>query len=496
MKFKTLLILCLSCIQLAAFAQLPKREFRGAWLHTVSGDYQGMPTNKLKERLVKELDNLQEAGINAVIFQVRPAADAFYPSTIEPWSRYLTGTQGVAPAPLWDPLSFVIKECHQRNMELHAWINPYRVKTNIKHQLSKEHIYFKHPEWFLQYGNQLFFDPGLPESRRFICKVVKDIVDRYDVDAIHMDDYFYPYPIQGKDFPDAVSFARYGKGFATKGDWRRNNVDLLIEEIHHLIRGIKPWVKFGISPFGIYRNQSSDPAGSKTNGLQNYDQLYADVLLWVNKGWIDYNVPQIYWEIGHPVADYETLIQWWAKHASNRPLFIGESVVRTTEKKDLENPSINQLQRKMELQHSLKSVNGACQWPGKAVINNVGHYRDDLIKTYYKYPALQPLFTFMDDKAPKKVRSLKSEWIEKGYYLTWKAPRAKKEMDQAKHYVVYRFNKEEKVDISQAAKIVTITQDTALKLPYVDGKTSYRYVVTALDRLQNESKIKSEKVDL
>lgn len=278
-----------------------------------------MPAEKLKQNLTGQLNSLQKAGINAIIFQVRPEADALYASRLEPWSRFLTGVQGKAPEPYWDPMQFMIDECHKRGMEFHAWINPYRTKTTLKSELAPNHVYNIHPEWFVAYGDQLYFDPALPESRRHICMVVSDIVSRYDVDAIHMDDYFYPYPVKGKDFPDDASFARLGGGFGNKGDWRRNNVNMLIKKLHETIREIKPWVKFGVSPFGIYRNESSDPLGSKTKGLQNYDDLYADVLLWAREGWIDYNIPQIYWHIGHPAADYETLVKWWARHTENRP---------------------------------------------------------------------------------------------------------------------------------------------------------------------------------
>lgn len=361
MRVKSLL--CVFFLLLMAggvFAQVqtgsayPKREFRAAWIQSVNGQFRGMPTEKLKQNLIGQLNSLQKAGINAIIFQVRPEADALYASRLEPWSRFLTGVQGKAPEPYWDPMQFMIDECHKRGMEFHAWINPYRTKTTLKSELAPNHVYNIHPEWFVTYGDQLYFDPALPESRRHICMVVSDIVSRYDVDAIHMDDYFYPYPIKGKDFPDDASFARFGGGFSNKGDWRRSNVNVLIKKLHETIREIKPWVKFGVSPFGIYRNESSDPLGSKTKGLQNYDDLYADVLLWAREGWIDYNIPQIYWHIGHPVADYETLVKWWARNTENRPLFIGQSVMNTVQNADPKNPSINQLPRKMALQRPIR----------------------------------------------------------------------------------------------------------------------------------------------
>ena len=503
MRVKSLL--CVFFLLLMAggvFAQVqtgsayPKREFRAAWIQSVNGQFRGMPTEKLKQNLIGQLNSLQKAGINAIIFQVRPEADALYASRLEPWSRFLTGVQGKAPEPYWDPMQFMIDECHKRGMEFHAWINPYRTKTTLKSELAPNHVYNIHPEWFVTYGDQLYFDPALPESRRHICMVVSDIVSSYDVDAIHMDDYFYPYPIKGKDFPDDASFARFGGGFSNKGDWRRSNVNVLIKKLHETIREIKPWVKFGVSPFGIYRNESSDPLGSKTKGLQNYDDLYADVLLWAREGWIDYNIPQIYWHIGHPVADYETLVMWWARNTENRPLFIGQSVMNTVQNADPKNPSINQLPRKMALQRAYQTIGGSCQWPASAVVENVGKYRDALIAEYHKYPALPPVFDFIDNEAPAKVRKMKPVWTEDGYILFWTAPKYKEEMNRAVQYVVYRFNDKEKVNIDDPSHIVAITRDNFYKLPYEDGKTKYRYVVTALDRLHNESKSVGKKIKL
>lgn len=508
MKTKSFLVcMCVMFLAISGTAQsqsqfqsqssrYPKREFRAAWMQTVHGQYRGLPTEESKQSLIDQLNSLQAAGINAIIFQVRPEADALYPSQLEPWSRFLTGVQGQAPEPYWDPMAFMIEECHKRAMEFHAWINPYRVKTTLKSKLAPGHIYNTHPEWFVTYGDQMFFDPALPESRRHICEVITDILSRYDVDAIHMDDYFYPYPVKGIEFPDDESFARYGGGFTDRGDWRRSNVNVLIKKIHETVRAVKPWVKFGVSPFGIYRNEKNDPLGSKTNGLQNYDDLYADVLLWAREGWIDYNIPQLYWQIGHPVADYETLVHWWAKNAENRPLFIGQSVMNTVNNVDLQNPSINQLPRKMALQRSYQTIGGSCQWPAGSVVENAGNYRDALIAEYHKYPALPPVFDFMDNKAPDKVRKLKPVWTDDGYMLFWTAPKYKDEMNRAVQYVVYRFDSKEKTDISDPSHIVAITRDGFYKLPYENGKANYRYVVTALDRLHNESKVVSKKVKL
>lgn len=501
---KTILMLCLSWLILAvavpAAAQqqafYPKREFRGAWIQAVNGQFRGKSTAQVKQQLLRDLDALQHAGINAVIFQVRPEADALYASRLEPWSRYLTGTQGQAPDPYWDPMQFMIDECHKRGMEFHAWINPYRARASMSNPVSPKHITQQHPEWFLQYGNQLFFDPALPESRTWICRVVTDIVNHYDIDAIHMDDYFYPYPVAGQDFPDDASYARYGAGFSNKGDWRRNNVNLLIQAVQQTVKRLKPWVKFGVSPFGIYRNEKSDPLGSQTNGLQNYDDLYADVLLWAREGWIDYNIPQIYWQVGHPAADYETLVRWWALHSENRPLFIGQSILNTVQNTDPRDASQDQMALKFALQRGFQSIEGSCQWYTQNITENVNGYADRLATNYHRYPALQPIFEFIDSKAPRKIRKLKPVWTADGYMLFWTAPKFKTEMDRPVRYVVYSFAKGETVDLEDPTHIVAITGDTYIRLPYDFGGREYRYVVTALDRLNNESKPVSKKVRL
>jgi uncharacterized lipoprotein YddW (UPF0748 family) len=481
-----------------------KREFRGVWIHVIGqNQYQNMSPAEMKEYFVQMLDELEKDGINAIIFQVRPTADAFYYSNLEPWSKYLTGEQGKSPSENFDPMDFVIRECHKRNMEFHAWLNPYRVTAPGNTTLSRSHIYHQHPEWFVKYGNQIYFDPGIPECKQFICEVVKDIVKRYDVDAIHMDDYFYPYPIAGEKFPDDNSFNQYAaqQGFTTeqRNDWRRNNVNTLIERIKYTIVLTKPWVRFGISPFGIYRNKKNTPdgSGSETNGLQNYDDLYADVKLWIEKGWIDYNIPQIYWEIGHKTVDYETLIKWWSVNNHGAHLYIGQDVVRTMNAQDLRDTSRNQLTRKMELERTTPAIYGNCFWPGYEITKNTGGIRDSLRANYHRYPALIPPYVHMHDKRPKDVKSMKAEWTTDGYKLHWKRNGESSNPEKAQYYVIYRFKDKEKTRLDDVSKIATITRNTEYLLPYNNGKEKYKYVVTSVDRFHNESKKgKSKKVKL
>lgn len=490
--FILLLTLCISAVMLAG-VPMPKREFRGAWIQMINGQFQGMSRDQMQANLTHQLDVLQRCHVNTIIFQVRGEADAMYQSSLEPWTRFLSGQQGVAPQPLWDPLAWMVNECHRRGMELHAWINPYRAKTKTTKELAANHPARIHPERFISYDNQLIFNPGLKENRDYICTVVKDIVSRYDIDGLHIDDYFYPYP-NGTRFDDEATFRQYGNGFTDLGDWRRFNVNLLIEQLYKTIHDTKPWVKFGVSPFGIYHNaKNGGVPGSDTNGLQNYDDLYADVLYWINRGWVDYNVPQIYWEIGHKAADYDTLIRWWSKYASARPLVIGQDVERTVRAADLQNPAQNQMPAKFQLQRTLPGVSGSCLWYSAAVVRNEGNYAGALEQYYHRYPALQPLMPWIDKKAPRKVRHLSVRKAPDGNYLFWEAPKEKNEMSKARNYVVYRFARGEKVNTEDASHILTITPHNILKLPVADGKTRYTYVVTALNRLQNESKGKKKK---
>ena len=495
MKVKSLLLLWLICMSVCISGQ-PKREFRGAWIQCVNGQFEGIGTLKMQQTLRYQLDELQKDGVNVIIFQVRPECDALYESRLEPWSRFLTGRQGQAPSPYWDPLQWMIDECHKRDMELHAWINPYRAKTKTTQQLASNHIAVRKPMSCFSYDGLFILNPGLPENRDYICEVAKDIVTRYDVDGIHMDDYFYPYPVAGENIPDAEQFRLYNNGIRDIGDWRRYNVNLFIEQFYKTVHEAKPWVKVGISPFGIYRNRKNSPIGSNTNGTQNFDDLYADVLLWVNNGWLDYNVPQIYWQIGHSAADYETLIKWWSKYASKRPLVIGEDVERTVKYADPHNPNIHQQAAKMRLHQQLPTVSGTVLWYAKAAVDNVGNYGMALRNNYWSRPALLPDMSFIDKHAPKKVTKLKPVWTSDGYVLFWTAPKANSWQTTATKYVVYRFGRKEKINLDDASKIVAITSDTHYLLPYERGKQKYTYVVTAVNRLHNEGKPAKKKVKL
>ncbi len=375
--------------------------FRGAWIATVANiDWPSKEavgnTEKQQAEMIWLLDSLQSISINAIIFQVRPTADALYRSDLEPLSHWLTGTQGSwGEQEPWDPLEWTIEQAHERGMEVHVWLNPYRVnlaKTDTS-ILASNHIFRQHPEWFWCYAKQWYFDPGLDETREWICMVVADVVTRYDIQAVHMDDYFYPYPSGGKPLPDEETFKSNPRGFEDIRDWRRNNVNLAIQDISRTIKECKPYVQFGISPFGVWRNASVDSTGSATTaGLTNYDDLYADIRLWIKNGWIDYVLPQLYWEIGKPAADYEVLAHWWANEVKGTDckLYIGMAPYRldnnTPRNKAKANAwnTGNEISRQMRLNRTIPEITGECFYSTRPLLKNPRGACDSIQEFYKK----------------------------------------------------------------------------------------------------------------
>ena len=383
-----------SILPIASSAQT-KPEFRGVWVATVKnidwpsrGNYN---SDSQKVEFIRLLDMHQRNGMNAMIVQIRPVTDAFYPSQYEPWSEYLTGKQGQPPMPYYDPLEFMITETHKRGMEFHAWMNPYRAVFNInRSSVAATHITKIHPEWFLNYGDKKYFDPGIKEAQQYVANVVQDVVSRYAVDAIHFDDYFYPYKIAGKEFPDYGSYNKYGNGMS-KDNWRRSNTDSIISMLSAVIKRENPKCQFGISPFGVWRNIDKDTVnGSRTNGAQtNYDDRYADILLWLQKGWIDYVAPQLYWEFGHKVAPYEVLLDWWSKHTYGKNCYIGLGIYRAgsnTAWKD-----VAQIPRMIDALRTTPNIQGMIFFSSKTFDKNPNGWNDTLRLNYFKEPATTPV---------------------------------------------------------------------------------------------------------
>ena len=424
----------------------PKYELRAAWIATVMNidwpSAKDLNVASQKAEFIYLLDSLQSLNMNAVIVQIRPVADAFYPSQYEPWSEYLNGVQGLPPMPFYDPLKFMIEEAHKRNMEFHAWLNPYRAVFDIKtSRIAPTHITRIHPEWFVTYGTKKYFNPALPEVMQYVTRVVKDIATRYDIDAIHMDDYFYPYRIPGKEFPDAAAFRKYGKGME-KDDWRRSNCDSIIKMLHEAIVLTNPMIKFGISPFGVWRNKSLDSDGSDTKANQtNYDDLYADILLWLKKGWIDYVAPQLYWETGHPLCDYETLLDWWGSHTYGRHLYIGHGIYKALEKPTAAWRNKNELPNQIKLLRDNKNVQGSIYYNCTSLLKNPNGWADSLHNNYYNSPALIPPMPWIDTVAPQApaITNLKEEnkrHANANFIFNVKTSGAA-ETESIKSYVVY-----------------------------------------------------------
>lgn len=482
---------------LSGFGENPKREFRGAWLHVIGQtQWQNKTAREAKRYISDQFQKLQDAGCNAVIFQVRPTADAVYKSEIEPWSAWLTGKRGKAPDEDWDPMAYAIEEAHRRGMEFHAWLNPYRVTSNAKEILPADHLSKKEPGRFVKFNGQTFFDPAYKENRDLICRVVDDIVSRYDVDGIHIDDYFYPYPANGKKFQgDDASYRKFGNGM-NRDDWRRHNVDLLIEQLHSTIKSRKPWVRFGVSPFGIWRNKSSDSRGSATNGLQNYDDLYADVLLWAKNGWIDYLAPQLYWSLDTKAAPSRHLAQWWNDNANGADVYIGQDVQRTMNTADPGNKDKNELDTKVKLSRKLPNVGGNVWWHGYWVTDNYKGVADSLALKYQSTIAIPPVYGDAKVK-PAPVKGLKLEEGDGKIYLTWNAaakPGKEKETDVVR-YVVYQFFPVEKIDLDDPQTIIAVTPDNGVAVADAGDRIGgCTFVVTALDRMNRESDPVSIKV--
>jgi uncharacterized lipoprotein YddW (UPF0748 family) len=470
------------------------REVRGMTITTVNNlDWPSRPG--LDERAVKAeyrswLDLAQRLNVNTVFVHVRPSGDAFWPSAFSPWSQWLTG-RGDGQDPGWDPLRFMVEETHARNIEFHAWFNPYRASASTGadlSQLAPDHPLRRHPDWAVVYpagaGGRLYYDPGNPQARRFVEDSMLDAVARYDLDAVFFDDFFYPYPVARQDLPDDATYARYGTGFAGKADWRRHNVNLLVQEMSQRVKAVKPWVKFGISPFGIWRNANTDPLGSPTAGLQSYDDIYADSRLWVRNRWLDYIVPQLYWQIGLPVADYAKLVPWWSQVVAGTgvQLYVAQADYRVGQAGAWQDAG--ELDRQLEFNRTYP-VSGTVHFSAGDMradrLGAVGRYR----AVHWADPALPPTMAGLPFSVPRGPKITTAHRDSDGAITVswWPAPGT----GTATGYAIYRLD-----GASSAARLVaTVRAAGRGEQRWVDhgaaGGRRYRYCVTALERTWHES---------
>jgi len=472
----------------------PKQQLRAEWIASVANidwpSKQGLPAETQKAELVRWYDEAVELGLNAVVVQVRPTADAFWPSPLEPWSHWLTGTQGQDPG--YDPLAFAVAEAHKRNLEFHGWFNPYRVSMGTDvNALVPTHPARVHPDWVLPYGGKLYYNPGIPEVRKFTIDAIMDAVERYDIDAVHFDDYFYPYPVAGQVFDDAATYAEYGGGLSL-ADWRRKNIDLLISELSSSIRSVKPWVQFGISPFAIWRNSSTDPTGSPTQGgVQTYDDLYADTVKWVREEWLDYITPQVYWNIGFAIADYAKLVPWWSDIVAGTDvnLYIGHAnhkVAAPAQGPPWQDPT--EMSKQLTFNRDYPEVRGDIYFSAAQVRANRLSHMTIVHDDHYQQPAVPPTAGRLVARGPGLPVILDAARGPSGVRLRWVS-------GHATSYAVYRVDGNRLVgrcELADARHLVgTVRAGKGPIQTFTDASaaagTRYSYVVTALDRSYNES---------
>ncbi|YAL83111.1 glycoside hydrolase family 10 protein [Dermacoccaceae bacterium W4C1] len=469
----------------------PKRDFRAFWLSVVANiDWPSAPVlsaQEQKDELIAWLDLAVQQRHNAVILQVRPTADTLWRSDREPWSAWLTGTQGKDPG--YDPLAFAVAEAHKRNLALHAWFNPYRVAmTEDPQTLIPSHPARRNPDWVLPYGGKLYYNPGLPKVRRFVVDTIMEAVRRYDIDGVHFDDYFYPYPVEGETFADEDAFAEYGDGQSLE-DWRRGNITALIDELGRAIKRSKPHVQFGISPFAIWRNKATDPQGSDTTaGAQTYDDLYADTRAWVRDEQIDYVVPQVYWSIGFAAADYAKVTDWWARTVAGTKvhLFIGQATYKVDDNADPNWSQVGELSSHLEFNTKYPQVQGNIYFSAKSVRTDALGATSLLNRTWYSRPALLPVVAGRA-WAPRPVQGLRRS----GAALRW-SPGSR----GSARYAIYRVpvagrgKRVSSADLADAGNLVAVLPAGGRSQSWTDPSPSTEqvaYVVSALDRLGHES---------
>lgn len=475
----------------------PKREMRGVWISThISLDWPSRTQTPAQQQaaLRSILDHNKATGMNAAFLQVRSQADAMYPSNLEPWSYYLTNQQGSAPSPAWDPLQFAIAETRKRGMEFHAWINPYRAVATASNQgntamYAANHVSRAHPEWMLTVGTVKILNPGLPAVRDHVVNVIMDIVNRYDVDGIHFDDYFYPSGTTGDDDAYNADPRGFPNTAAGRADWRRDNINMLIARVNDSIRAVKPWVKFGISPSGIYRSSTDPAVGSPTSSgaLQHYSAMFADSRKWIQQGWVDYLTPQVYWYIGQTGSDYKLLVPWWNDNAYERHMYIGlaDYKMNTTGWTDP-----NQINRQIALNRASANISGQIHFRHAFLQADPLGYRSSLKNSTYARPALLPVMGWKGTQSPLAPTELAaSTGDNNAVNLAWApAPDSADEYEKTRKYAIYRSEQRE-MDLESPANLLGVT-DTATNAFADTGVAPgqyYYYTVTALNRLSVES---------
>ncbi|WP_169435023.1 glycoside hydrolase family 10 protein [Neolewinella persica] len=469
-------------------AQSADRELRGVWMATVLNiDYPQNPTvnaSTLQADFKSQLYRLRQAGLNTIFVQVRPAGDAIYPSQYAPWSEWLTGVQGKAPVSGFDPLAYMIKTAHAQGVELHAWVNPYRVAMTLDSlNFAPDHLYHQHPDWIRSYAGRRYLDPGLPEVRTHLGEVIDELVANYDLDGVHFDDYFYPYPKAGVPFPDEETFRRYG-GSQRLSDWRRGNVNTFVAETQRRIKAAKPWVQFGISPFGVWRNLAQDPVmGSATRAsVSSYDDLYGDALAWARAGTVDYLLPQLYWSMEYAPAGYRTLANWWAANTpKNIALYAGHAAYKVGNNDDEAWNTLEELPRQVEYNHQLPALKGSVYFSTKSILLNPAGLAERMADVY-PTPALLPVRIAPQEVRTMKVKVYKPKKTAKGMLVVWDVDKTVPKSELPHYFAIYRASKSTPMTLLHR----TPYGQGCHRLHYYDAAADpvvkYDYKVVALDR--------------
>ncbi len=469
----------------------PKYECRAVWVVTLNNkDFpskKGLSIAQQKKEWQDLLDYHQKKGINTIIFQVRSAGDAVYPSPHEPWSEWITGIQGKSPE--YDLLEYVVAETHRRNMEFHAWFNPYRAIAKFKKtKIAPNHITKLHPEWCIPYHENMHLNPALPEVRDYLTKVILDVVKKYDIDGVHFDDYFYPYKVEKKEFDDNASFILYGGNFKNKADWRRNNVDIFIKNLRDSLDIVKPYIKFGISPIGVWRNKKDDKRGSDSDISQPcYDILYADVRKWLEKGWIDYVAPQLYWHNGHPKGDFQKLLNWWADNSFGKHLYIGHATYKLRGEDNEKWKNVEEINQQLYAVRQNKNVKGSVFFCAKSFMANYMQTTDSLHRFFYKKPAIIPPMSWKDDTPPSPPKNIRYQFTPNHIHISWEKPFSEQPTDEAKYYAVYKVPSYTLDNLTDVKYLVKLQKQNFYFEKITEETKNYRYIVTAFDRLHNES---------
>ncbi|WP_020527830.1 glycoside hydrolase family 10 protein [Flexithrix dorotheae] len=494
-----IIIQILSVSNLLVSAQNPpKHEFRAIWITTLNNmdwpSKKGLSIEEIKAEYIKILDNCVEANLNAVIVQVRPSGDSFYKSNYEPWSEWLMGEQGKAPENGFDPLTFMLEETHKRNMEFHAWLNPLRAVYHTRFSnIHESHIVNRKPQWFLTYGSMKIFNPGIPEVREYLIGLCEDLVSRYDIDGLHFDDYFYPYPQPDMKLKDDAQYWKYKGDSKDKDEWRRNNISQLVMDINTATKAVNPKLKFGISPAGVWRNIYDSPLGSHTRGgVTSYDHLNADIRLWLEKGWIDYVAPQVYFSTKLKSVNYRTLIRWWDKNSFGRHLYIGHAAFKVYWDSDKSWYDKTEIPKQITYNRRFKNIQGSVFFRAKNFLRNRGNFRDSLANFYYRTPALVPPMTWLDDISPNSPENFKLKIEGLHASLTWTKPAEAEDGDCVYKYALYKIpndtNPEDGIQNPENLMTIIPAQDTSFVIKEIELVEKYSFVLTSLDRMNNESK--------